>query len=132
MAGSRLLLPVFNEGALFSIGDGHACQGDGEVNSFALETGLEARLRLTLRQERSLSLPRAETPTHLIFMGLDPILDNAASEALRQALGFLVEEKGMGRADAYTLCSLALDLRVTQLVNGTKGVHAMLARALLE
>ena len=131
VSGTRLFLPVFNDGALLSIGDGHACQGDGEVDSFALETGLDARLRLTLHPGRHLDRPRAETPTHYIFMGLDPILDDAAKDALRQTLRFLVDEQGLGREDAYALCSLAVDLRVTQIVNGTKGVHAMLARSLL-
>jgi acetamidase/formamidase len=131
-AGSRVLLPVFREGALFSLGDGHACQGDGEVNSFALETGLEATVRLRLRKDMRLRVPRAETPTHYLFMGFDPILDNAARNALRETLAFLIDEKGLGRDDAYALCSLAVDLRVTQVVNGVKGVHAMVARALLE
>ena len=131
-AGSRLFLPVFNEGALFSIGDGHGCQGDGEANSFALEVGLEAVVQLTVRRDLGLAVPRAETATHYILMGFDPILDNAAKNALRETVSFLVEEKGLGREDAYTLCSLAVDLRVTQVVNGVKGVHAMLARSLLE
>ncbi len=130
-AGSRVFLPVFREGALFSLGDGHGCQGDGEANSFALEAGLSALVRLTVRKDMSLRVPRAETATHFILMGFDPILDNAAKNALQETLTFLVEEKGLGREDAYTLCSLAVDLRVTQIVNGVKGVHAMLARSLL-
>ena len=131
VAGTRLFLPVFAEGALFSIGDGHACQGDGEADSFALETGLDALVRLTIRRDLSLSVPMAETPTHYIFMGFDPILDNAAKGALREAINFLASKKGMSREDAYILCSMAADLRVTQIVNGVKGVHAMLARSLL-
>jgi len=132
VAGTRLILPVFNPGALFSIGDGHGCQGDGEANSFALEAGLEATVRLTLHRGLGLRLPRAETPTHYILMGFDPLLDNAVKNALQETVRFLVEEKKLARDDAYALCSLAVDLRVTQVVNGVKGVHAMLARSLLE
>lgn len=132
VAGSRLFLPVFNQEALFSIGDGHGCQGDGEANSFALETGLSATVRLTIRRDLSLAVPRAETASHFIIMGFDPILDNAARNALRETVSFLVEEKGLSREDAYTFCSLAVDLRVTQVVNGVKGVHAMIPRSLLE
>jgi len=132
VAGTRLFLPVFAKDALFSIGDGHACQGDGEADSFALETGLDATVRLTIRRDLSLAAPMAETPTHYIFMGFDPILDNAAKSALREAIDFLVKKNGMSREDAYILCSLAVDLHVTQIVNGVKGVHAMLPRSLLE
>ena len=132
VAGSRLFLPVFNEGALFSIGDGHGCQGDGEANSFALETGLDALVRLTVRRDMSLPLPRIETETHYILMGFDPILDNAAKNALREAVRFLVKEKGLGADDAYSLCSMAADMRVTQIVNGVKGVHVMISRSLIE
>jgi acetamidase/formamidase len=132
IAGSTVFFPVFEAGALFSIGDGHGCQGDGEVNSFALETGLKATLRLTLRPDMSLKVPRAQTATHYISMGFDPILDNAAKNALREAIQFLVEEKGLAAADAYTFCSLACDMRITQIVNGVKGVHVMIPRALVD
>lgn len=131
VAGTRLFLPVFTKDALFSIGDGHACQGDGEADSFAVETGLDATIRLTIRRDFSLVAPMAETPTHYVFMGFDPILDNAAKGALREAINFLAGRKGMSREDAYILCSLAVDLRITQIVNGVKGVHAMLAKSLL-
>jgi acetamidase/formamidase len=132
VAGSTVFFPIFVAGALFSIGDGHGCQGDGEVNSFALETGLKAVVRLTLRKDMSLQVPRAKTPTHYISMGFDPILDNAAKNALREAIRFLVEEKGLSADDAYTFCSLACDLRITQIVNGVKGVHCMIPRALID
>lgn len=132
VAGTKLFLPVFNEGALFSIGDGHACQGDGEADSFAAETGLEGLLRLNLRKDLKLELPRAETPTHYILMGFDPSLDQAAKAVLREAVGFLASEKGLSREDAYALCSLAGDMRITQIVNGLKGVHLLLAKALFD
>jgi len=130
VAGTRLFLPIFNEGALFSIGDGHACQGDGEVDSFALETGLDASLRLTIRRDMTLNVPRIETPTHHILMGFDAILDNAVKAALHEGLSFLTSEKGLSKEDAYTLCSIAGDLRITQITNGMKGVHLMLAKSL--
>jgi len=130
VAGSAVYFPVFVEGALFAIGDGHGCQGDGESCLSALETGMSGSVELILRKDMKLSLPRAETATHWILMGFDPILDNAAKMALRETIAFLGELRGMGRDDAYTLCSLAVDLRVTQIVNGVKGVHAMLPKAL--
>jgi acetamidase/formamidase len=130
--GTKLLLPVFNKGALFSLGDGHACQGDGEVNSFALETGLDADLRLTVLKDMTLRVPMIVTPTHTIFMGFDPILDNAAKNALREAVEYIASECGYSSEDAYALCSMAGDLRITQIVNGTKGAHFMIANALLK
>jgi len=130
-AGAVVWFPVFNEGALFSVGDGHACQGDGESCLSALEAGMTGTLELILRRDMKLKVPRAETETHHILMGFDPILDNAAKMALRETIAFLGELRGMSRDDAYTLCSLAVDLRVTQIVNGVKGVHAMLPKAIL-
>jgi acetamidase/formamidase len=129
--GSTLLLPVFNKGALFSLGDGHACQGDGEVNSFALETGLDADVRLTVIKKKTLRVPRIITPTHIVFMGFDPILDNAAKNALREAVEYIASECGFSSEDAYALCSMAGDLRVTQIVNGIKGAHFMIAKSLI-
>ena len=129
-AGSTVYLPVFNEGALFSAGDGHGCQGDGEANINGIEMGLTGTIEFALRKDMKLEIPRAETATHWILMGFDPILDNAVKMALRETIAFLGELRGMGRDDAYTLCSLAVDLRVTQIVNGVKGIHAMLPKAL--
>ena len=132
IAGSRVYLPVFQDGALFAIGDGHGCQGDGESCLSALECGMSARIELIVRKDLSLKMPRAETPTHYILMGFDPILDNAAKMALRETIRFLGELRGMSKDDAYTLCSLAVDLRVTQIVNGVKGVHAILPKSILD
>ena len=132
IAGSRVYLPVFRDGALFAIGDGHGCQGDGESCLSALECGMSARIELVIRNDLSLKMPRAETPTHHILMGFDPILDNAAKMALRETIQFLGELRGMSKDDAYTLCSLAVDLRITQIVNGVKGVHAMLPKNVLD
>ncbi|MBI4639703.1 MAG: acetamidase/formamidase family protein [Candidatus Tectomicrobia bacterium] len=129
-AGSILYLPVWNSGGLLSVGDGHAVQGDGEVNLTAIETGLSGTVELRVRKGASLRLPRAETSTHHITMGFDPDLDQAAKIALREMLHFLHTTFGLSLDDAYTLASLAVDLHVTQLVNGYKGIHAMVAKSL--
>jgi acetamidase/formamidase len=131
VAGTSLFLPVFVPGANFSCGDGHAVQGDGEVCLTALETSLKGSFELVLHKRKRLAMPRGETPTHLIAMGLDPDLDDAARQALREMIRWLVELKGWTSEEAYVFCSLACDLRVTQLVDGNKGIHAMVARSLL-
>ena len=128
VAGTTLYLPVFTDGALFSCGDGHGAQGDGEVNVTAIETALEGDFEFHIRRDMALDMPRAETPTHLITMGLDPDLDQCVVQALRDMIALLGETAGLSREDAYTLCSLAADLRVTQTVNGSKGVHCMIAK----
>ena len=130
VAGSTLYLPVHVAGALLSMGDGHAMQGDGEVTLTALETSLRGTVQVILRKGKRLNWPRAETPTHYIAMGLHTDLDEAARLATREMIDFLVSEKGMKRDDAYILCSLAADLHITQLVDGTKGVHAMIAKTI--
>lgn len=131
VAGTTLFLPVWNEGALFSAGDGHAVQGDGEVCLTAVETCLSGTFELVVRKDLRLRLPRAETSTHHITMGLDPDLDDAAKQALREMIALVGETAGLSPEDAYSLCSLAADLRVTQLVDGNKGIHAMLPKAAL-
>jgi len=123
VAGSTLYLPVHTAGALLSIGDGHAMQGDGEVTGAALETSLRGTIEVRVRKGQPLKWPRAETPTHYITMGLDPDLNEATRLATREMVEFLVAEKKLSREDAYLLCSLAADLRVTQAVDVTKGVH---------
>jgi len=130
VAGSTLYIPVHVPGALLSFGDGHAMQGDGEVSLTALETSLRGTVEVVVRKGMRLGWPRAETPTHFIAMGLHVDLDEAARLATREMIDFLAAEKGMTRDDAYMLCSLAVDLRVTQLVDGTKGVHAMIAKSI--
>ena len=130
VAGSVLYLPVHAPGALLSVGDGHALQGDGEVSLTALETSLRGTLQIFVRKGKSLLWPRAETPTHFITMGLNPDLDEAARLATREMIAFLTAEKGLSRDEAYILTSLAVNLHVTQLVDGTKGIHAMLPKAL--
>jgi acetamidase/formamidase len=126
VAGTTLYLPIFVEEALFSAGDGHAVQGDGEVCVTAIETGLVGRFRLTLRDDLRLTWPLAETPTHVITMGFDPDLDDCVVIALRQMIEVLKQRARLSADHAYMLCSLAADLRITQVVNDTKGVHVML------
>jgi acetamidase/formamidase len=132
VAGSTLYVAVHVPGALLSMGDGHALQGDGEVTLTALETSLRGTVRITVRKGLSLKWPRAETPTHYIAMGLHTDLDEAARLATREMVEFLVAEKHLSRDDAYILCSLTADLHVTQLVDGTKGVHAMIAKSVFQ
>jgi len=131
--GSTLYLPVFVPGALFSTGDAHALQGDGEVSTTALETSMQdARFQFIVRKDMKLERPMAETPTHWITMGFHPDLDEAARIALRDAIEWLVRNKGLTREEAYSLCSLAVDLRVTQLVDKDKGIHAMIPKAIFK
>jgi acetamidase/formamidase len=130
VAGTTLYVPVWNRGALFSVGDGHGAQGDGEADVTAVETALTGTFRLTVRKDLALEVPHAETPTHYITTGFDPDLDDAVKMALRQMIAHLVRTRGLSRQEAYALCSIAVDLRITQLVNVYKGAHAMLPKSL--
>ena len=130
VAGSTLYLPVHVLGALLSIGDGHAMQGDGEVSGTALETSLRGTFELRVIKGQRLKWPRAETPTHYIAMGLNEDLDEATRLAVREMVDFLMAEKKLSRDDAYMLCSLSADLHVTQAVDATKGVHVTVAKSL--
>jgi acetamidase/formamidase len=132
VAGATLYLPIFNEGALFSCGDGHAVQGDGEVCVTALETALSGTFELYVRPDLGFTYPRAETPRHYITMGMDPDLDQCVVIALRDMIKLLGEKAGLSPEDAYTLCSIAADLHVTQTVNGSKGIHIMIEKALVD
>lgn len=131
VAGTTLYLPIFTDGALFSVGDGHGAQGDGEVCITAIETGLIGTFRLTVRDDIRLEWPMAETPTHVMTMAFDPDLDDCVVIALRQMLDVVCARAGLDRYQAYTLLSLAADLRITQVVNGNKGVHVMLEKQYL-
>jgi acetamidase/formamidase len=131
-AGTTLYIPVQHEGALFLAGDGHLSQGDGEVDLCALESPLTGTFRFTVRKDMKLLWPRAETPAHIIAMGFHETLDEAARRATREMVEYLVAVKGLSREDAYSLCSIAVDLHVTQVVDGVKGVHAMLPKAVFK
>ena len=132
IGGSTLYLPVHVAGALLSIGDGHAVQGHGEVSLSAVETSLKGEVQVVLHKQRPLRWPRAETPTHYMTMGLHADLDEAAKIATREMIDFLVETRKLSRDDAYLLCSAAMDLLVTQVVDGTKGVHAMMSKSIFQ
>jgi acetamidase/formamidase len=130
VAGTSLFLPVFARGALFLVGDGHAGQGDGEVDITALETSLIGTLQFVVHKDLHLLWPRAETPTHYISMGIDEDLNQATKLALREMIRFLIETRHLSRDEAYMLCSVAGDLHITQLVDGNKGVHMLLPKSL--
>ncbi len=132
VAGTTLYIPVHVPGALLSMGDGHALQGDGEVSLTALETSLRGTVEVRVRKGERLRWPRAETPTHFITMGLHPDLDEAARMATREMIDYLASAKGIPRDEAYILISLGVDLHVTQLVDGTKGIHAMVPKSLFQ
>jgi acetamidase/formamidase len=125
IAGTTLYLPIFVDGALFSVGDGHGAQGDGEVCITAVETGLTGTFRLTVRDDMRLEWPMAETPTHVMTMAFDPDLDDCVVIALRRMIELIVARAGLDRYQAYALCSLAADLRVN------KGIHCMIEKKYL-
>jgi acetamidase/formamidase len=129
--GTTLYLPVQVEGANFSAGDGHALQGDGEVCVSAVETALSGRFRLTVRRDIEATLPFAETPERLISMGFHADLDRAMETAVRRMIDLVVARTGLQRVDAYMLLSLVGDLRITQVVDGEKGVHMVVEKARL-
>jgi acetamidase/formamidase len=131
VAGTTLYIPVHVAGALFEVGDGHAAQGDGEVDQTAIETSLRGRLQLTVRKDMRLEWPLGETPTHWITMGMDQDLTKATRIAIEQMVGFIQRTKGLTRMEAYQLASIAADLRITQLVDGNVGVHMMIAKSIL-
>jgi acetamidase/formamidase len=125
--GTRLYLPVSVDGALFSAGDGHARQGDGEVSQIAIECPLDrAELRLSLRDDLELATPIAWTPGAWLTFGFDEDLDEAAALAIDAMLELMGREHALDRAEALALASLVVDLRITQMVNGVRGVHARL------
>jgi acetamidase/formamidase len=127
VAGTKLYLPIAVEGGLLSAGDGHAAQGDGEVAQLAIEAPVErAQLTLDLRDDLSLEWPIAWTPEAWLTFGFDEDLDEAAAIAIEGMLALLERERELERREALALASAVVDLRVTQLVNGARGVHAML------
>jgi acetamidase/formamidase len=127
VVGTTLFLPIPVDGALFSAGDGHALQGDGEVSSTAIECPLErAQLSLSLRDDLELAAPIARTQDSWLAFGLGESLDEAAGNAVDSMLVLMERELGLERRDALALASLVVDLRITQVVNGVQGVHAVL------
>jgi acetamidase/formamidase len=130
VAGTTLFIPVHVKGALLEIGDGHAAQGNGEVDITAIETSLIGKLQLTVLKGKTLKWPRAETPTHIVTMGFDRDLNAATHIAVREMIRYLTEERKLSETDAYMLCSVAADVNITQLVDGNVGVHVMLPKSI--
>lgn len=130
VTGTTLYIPVHTAGALLEIGDGHAGQGNGEVDITAMETSLRGTIQVFVRKEMHLKWPRAETPTHWIVMGIDSNLVTATKNAVREAIDLLVTTKGMTREDAYMLASVAVDFDITELVDGTVGVHGLIPKSI--
>ena len=128
VAGTTLFIPVHAPGALFAVGDGHAAQGDGEVDQTAIETSLRGRLQLTVRKGMKLAWPRAETAEFFISMGTDEDLTKATRIAIQEMIDFLVAEKKLERMTAYQLTSIAGDVHITQLVDGKVGVHVKMPK----
>jgi acetamidase/formamidase len=128
VVGTKLYLPIPVEGALFSAGDCHARQGDGEVSQVAIECQVEhCRLTLSVRPELTLASPVAWTRHGWLTLGFDEDLDEAAAIAIDAMLELMGREHGLERRDALALASVVVDLHVTQMVNGVRGVHATLA-----
>ena len=131
VVGSTLYIPVFTRGALFEIGDGHAAQGDGEVDQTAIETSLRGRVELTVRKDMKLTWPRAETATDYISMAADPDLTVATREAIQEMIDFLAGQKKLTQHQAYQLVSLAGNVAVTQLVDKPNlGVHVRMPKSI--
>ena len=133
IAGTTLFMPVHVAGALFSTGDAHAAQGHGEVDLTAIETGLRGRFQFIVRKDMKLVWPRAESPTHWIVMGLDPNLEVAMKIAVRETIDFITTRfPHLTREEAYMIASVAVDYHVTQVVDGTKGIHGMIPKAIFK
>jgi acetamidase/formamidase len=131
VAGSTLYIPVFVPGALFEIGDGHAAQGDGEVDQTAIETSLRGRVQLTVRKNMKLTWPRAETATDYITMATDPDLTVATRTAIQEMVDFLSATRGLTKHQAYQLTSIAGHVAITQLVDKPNhGVHVKIAKSI--
>jgi len=130
-AGTTLFMPVHAPGALFSAGDAHAAQGHGEVDLTAIETGLRGKFQFILRKDMKLTWPRAETPTHWMVMGLHQNLEEAMKIAVRETIDFITKRfPHLSREEAYMIASVAVDYHVTQVVDGTKGIHGMIPKAI--
>jgi acetamidase/formamidase len=131
VAGTTLFIPVFAPGALFEVGDGHAAQGDGEVDQTAIETSLRGRIQLIVRKDMKLTWPRAETPSDYISMATDPDLMTATKAAIQEMIDFLAATKGLTKHEAYQLVSIAGHVVVTQLVDKPNfGVHVKVPKSI--
>jgi acetamidase/formamidase len=132
VAGTTLFIPVHAPGALFEVGDGHAAQGDGEVDQTAIETSLRGRLQLTVRKGMKLAWPRGETASDYISMGSDEDLTKATKIAIQEMIDFLVADKKLDKLTAYQLTSIAGNVAITQLVDGKVGVHVKMPKGIFK
>jgi acetamidase/formamidase len=132
VAGSTLYLPVFNDGALFYTGDGHACQGDGEVDGTAIEISLTPTMQLIVHPDagKAMKWPRAEDASNYYSMGMDTDLDAALRNAIVEAVEFLKGRAGLSATEAYALCSLAVDFRIGEAVNNVQMVYGVIPKRL--
>jgi acetamidase/formamidase len=130
--GASLFLPVFNKGAQFFTGDGHAVQGDGEVDGGAIEISLKPTLQFVVHKGKALKQPRVETATDYLTTGLSTDLNEATRIALQEAIDFLQQEKGMSASDAYALCSLAVDLGIGEAVDIVNLVYAKIPKRIFK
>jgi len=128
--GTQLFLPVFVNGALFSAGDCHATQGDGEITGAAVECAGKAVLTFSVSKGANETFPRAETATHYITLGFEEDLTDAARKATERMVDFISREKNVTESEAYSLCSIAADVRITQVVNGIMGAHVMMPKTI--
>jgi acetamidase/formamidase len=129
-AGTTMYYPVAVDGGLFSVGDPHVSQGDGEISGTAIEASLDVVLQIVLRKDFRFSSPLLETPSEWIVHGFDDDLNLAMRDASLEMLRLLTEFKGVSRDDAYSLMSVAVDFGVTQVVDGRQGIHARISRAI--
>ncbi len=129
-AGTTVYLPVFHPGALFYVGDPHGAQGDGEVSGTAIEQSLTATFRFVVHKDVSISGPRAENDTHYLIMGIDLDLDRATRHATWEVVDFLVTEKGLSPAKALSLASIAVDFRVSEVVDLTQVVTGFIPKSI--
>lgn len=134
VAGSTLFLPVFNDGALLYTGDGHACQGDGEVDGTAIEISLTPTVQLIVHEGagKDMKWPRAEDAAHYYPMGMGGTIDEALRNAIREAVDFLEMRAELSAADAYALCSLAVDFRIGEAVNDVLMVYGVIPKRLFK
>ena len=132
VAGTTLYVPVWTKGALLELGDGHAAQGDGEVDQTAIETNLKGRIQVIVRKDLKFDWPRIETPTHWITMGTDTSLVVATKTAIANMVKLIQEKTGVTQVQAYQAASMAADLRITELVDGNLGVHMMINKDYLK
>ena len=130
--GATLYLPVFNQGAQFFSGDGHAVQGDGEVDGGAVEISLAPTFQFILHKEKDFKSPMAETPDHFITMGMSVDLNEATRIAVAEAVNFLQSEKGLSAADAYALASVSVDLAIAEAVDVVNLVSAKIPKRIFK